>query len=89
MEKRQKVDATIDYIRNNTVGIPDEFLPNIGQALQEGIKLGEKEMLRKVLNALADFNSDQARLHMCGARLLLSQVTIDLVKFEQLMTEED
>lgn len=89
MEKRQKVDATIYYIRNKTEGIPDEFLPNISQALQEGIKLGEKDMLRKVLNALADFNSGQARLHMYGARLLLSQVTIDLVKFEQLMTEED
>ena len=89
MTKQERAEFTIDYIRNRTEGVPDEFLPNIGQALQEGIKLGEKDMLRKVLNALADFNSDQARLHMCGAMLFLSQVTIDLVKFEQLMTEED
>ena len=29
MDKRKKADATIDYIRKNTAGIPDEFLPQI------------------------------------------------------------
>lgn len=31
MDKQQKVDVTIDYIRNKTEGIPDEFLPQIGR----------------------------------------------------------
>lgn len=89
MDKRKKADATIDYIRKNTAGIPDEFLPQIAQALQEGIKLGEEDMLRKVIAKLADFNSDIARLHIMGLRASLSQLTIDLVKFEKAMTEEE
>lgn len=89
MDKQQKVDVTIDYFRNNTEGIPEEFLPQIGIALQEGIKLGEKDMLRKVLKALADFNSEQARLYVRGERLGLLRLTIDLIEFEKAMTEEE
>lgn len=88
MDKQQKVDVTIDYIRNKTEGIPDEFLPQIGMALQEGIKLGEEDMLRKVIAKLADFNSDMARLYLTGLRTSLSQMTIDLVKLENLLKEE-
>jgi len=89
MDKQQKVDVTIDYLRNNTEGIPDEFLPQIGIALQEGIKLGEKDMLRKVLKALADFNSEQARLYVRGERMGLHRLTIDLIEFEKAITEEE
>lgn len=88
MDKQQKVDVTIDYIRNKTEGIPDEFLPQIGMALQEGIKLGEEDMLRKVIAKLADYNSDMARLYLTGLRTSLSQITIDLVKLENLLKEE-
>lgn len=88
MDKQQKVDVTIDYIRNKTEGIPDEFLPQIGMALQEGIKLGEEDMLRKVIAKLADYNSDMARLYLTGLRTSLSQMTIDLVKLEALLKEE-
>lgn len=89
MDKQQKVDVTIDYIRNKTEGIPDEFLPQIGMALQEGIKLGEEDMLRKVIAKLADFNSDMARLYLKGLRLSLSQLTIDLVEFEKALLKEE
>lgn len=89
MDKQQKVDVTIDYIRNKTEGIPDEFLPQIGMALQEGIKLGEEDMLRKVIAKLADFNSDMARLHLMGLRTSLSQMTIDLVKLEKALLKEE
>lgn len=89
MDKQQKVDVTIDYIRNKTEGIPDEFLPQIGMALQEGIKLGEEDMLRKVIAKLADFNSDMARLHLMGLRVSLSQMTIDLVEFEKALLKEE
>ena len=88
MDKQQKADVTIDYIRNKTEGIPDEFLPQIGMALQEGIKLGEEDMLRKVIAKLADYNSDMARLYLAGLRTSLSQMTIDLVKLENLLKEE-
>lgn len=89
MDKQQKVDVTIDYIRNKTEGIPDEFLPQIGMALQEGIKLGEEDMLRKIIAKLADFNSDMARLHLMGLRASLSQMTIDLVEFEKALLKEE
>lgn len=89
MDKQQKVDVTIDYIRNKTEGIPDEFLPQIGMALQEGIKLGEEDMLRKVIAKLADFNSDMARLYLMGLRVSLSQMTIDLVEFEKALLKEE
>lgn len=89
MTKQERAEFTIDYIRNRTEGIPDEFLPQIGIALQEGIKLGEKDMLRKVLNALADFNSEQARLYVRGERMGLHRLTIDLFEFEKAMTEEE
>lgn len=46
-------------------------------------------MLRKVIAKLADFNSDMARLYITGLRASLSQLTIDLVKFEKVMTEEE
>lgn len=89
MEKQQRADVTIYYIRNNTEGIPDEFLPQIGMALQHGIKLGEQDMLRKVLNALADFNSDQARLYVRGKKMNLARLTIDLVEFEKTLLKEE
>lgn len=89
MDKQQKVYVTIDYIRNKTEGIPDEFLPQIGMALQEGIKLGEEDMLRKVIAKLADFNSDMARLYLKGLRASLSQLTIDLVGFEKALLKEE
>ena len=59
-----------------------------GASLQEGIKLGEEDMLRKVIAKLADYNSDMARLYLTGLRTSLSQMTIDLVKLEALLKEE-
>lgn len=89
MTKQERAEFTIDYIRNRTEGVPDEFLPQICMALQKGIELGEEGMLRKVIAKLADFNSDMARLHLMGLRTSLSQMTIDLVKLEKALLEKE
>ena len=89
MTKEERVEFTIDYIRNRTEGVPDEFLPQIGMALQEGMKIAESVMLRKALKKLSDFNQKQGRLFESGARVRLSDYTIDLFDFEKAITEEE
>ena len=89
MTPQETVEFTIDYIRNRTEGIPDEFLPQIGIALQEGMKIAEGVMLRKALKRLSDFNQKQGRLFESGARMRLSDYTIDLFDFEKAITEEE
>lgn len=89
MTKQERVEFTIDYIRNRTEGIPDEFLSDISIALQEGMKMAESVMLRKALKKLSDFNQKQARLFESGVRVRLSDCTIDLFDFEKAITEEE
>lgn len=89
MTKLETVEFTIDYICNRTEGIPDEFLPHIGMALQEGMKIAESVMLRKALKKLSDFNQKQGRLFDSGARVRLPDCTIDLYDFEKAITEEE
>ena len=89
MTKQEKCEFTIDYIRNKTEGIPDEFLPDISIALQEGMRIAESVMLRKALKKLSDFNQKQGRLFDNGTRVRLSDCTIDLFDFEKAITEEE
>ena len=89
MTKQERVEFTIDYIRNRTEGIPDEFLSDISIALQEGMRMAESVMLRKALKKLSDFNQKQGRLFESGARVRLSDCTIDLFDFEKAITEEE
>ena len=89
MTKQERVEFTIDYIRNRTEGIPDEFLPDISIALQEGMRMAESVMLRKALKELSDFNQKQGRLFGSGARVRLSDCTIDPFDFEKAITEEE
>ena len=89
MTKQERAEFTIDYIRNRTEGVPDEFLPDISIALQEGMKIGESVMLRKSLKILSDFNMKQGRLFESGARMRLHDCTIDLYDFEKAITEDE
>ena len=89
MTKQERVEFTIDYIRNRTEGIPDEFLSDISIALQEGMRMAESVMLRKALKKLSDFNQKQGRLFDSGSRMRLSDCTIDLFDFEKAITEEE
>lgn len=89
MTKQERAEFTIDYIRNRTEGIPDEFLSDISIALQEGMRMAESVMLRKALKKLSDFNQKQGRLFDSGARVRLSDCTIDLFDFEKAITEEE
>ena len=89
MTKQERAEFTIDYIRNRTEGVPDEFLSDISIALQEGMRMAESVMLRKALKKLSDFNQKHGRLFDSGARVRLSDCTIDLFDFEKAITEEE
>ncbi len=89
MTKQERAEFTIDYIRNRTEGVPDEFLSDISIALQEGMRIAESVMLRKALKKLSDFNQKQGRLYDIGALMRLSDYTIDLFDFEKAITEEE
>ena len=65
MTKQERAEFTIDYIRNRTEGVPDEFLPDISIALQEGMRFGRTrrhfyydgkwyKSLKKFLEAIKD-----------------------------------